>query len=331
MFRQAESIMYDFCVETGVPDLCECSIHQGAAAMIGVEDLESVVAKVAWLCIVRGRARVSMEVDFIDCPHESFGSHCHWVWPLQVVLDPLACFDVSVFFVWHLDCCAVKWVILYPPIVLHEGVLFGATDVPKMSSKSFATRRFGAADWFHVDDLDDCCFLFLYFFLGCGYGAGEDFQLPLRCLERMVYVRPVCIVVFVEVIGMFWAESSMGDVQDVEAEGPQAEGPSTRGVEEEVGGLRVFINECEVAGAEVVDGSSSVFFVIVAVAALAPCIVIGSSRTRCARSRTASLRATSASMDNGGFEEGEGWGFCVMSIGGTHHRRGRRYWLLLRF
>jgi hypothetical protein len=200
-----------------------------------------------------------------------------------------------------------------------------------MSSKSFATRRSGSADWFHVDDLDDCCFLFLYFFLGHGYGAGEDLQLPLCCLERVVYARPVCIVMLVEVVGMFWAESSMGDVQDVEAEAPQAEGPSAGGAEEEVGGLCVFVDECEVAGAEVIDGCSSVFFVIVTVAALAPCVIIGSSRTRCTRSRTASLRAISASMDDGRFEVGEGWGFCVMSVGGTSHLRGRRCWLLLRF
>jgi len=37
--------------------------------MVGVENLESVVAKVAWLCIIRGRARVGMEIDFINCPH----------------------------------------------------------------------------------------------------------------------------------------------------------------------------------------------------------------------------------------------------------------------
>jgi hypothetical protein len=149
-----------------------------------------------------------------------------------------------------------------------------------MSSKSFATQRFGAPDRFHIDDLDDCCFLFWYFFLGCGYGAGEDFQLPLRCLERVVYARPVCIVVLVEVVGMFGAEPSVGDVQDVEAEAPQAKGPATGGREEEVGSLRVFVDEREVTRAEVVDGRPSVFFVVVAVAALAPCVVIGSSRTR---------------------------------------------------
>jgi hypothetical protein len=130
---------------------------------------------------------------------------------------------------------------------------------------------------------------------------------------------------------MFGAELSVGDVQDVEAEAPQAEGPSAGGAEEEVSGLHVFVDEREVAGAEVVDGCSSVFFVVVAVAALAPCIVIGSSRMRCARSRTASLRATLASMDDGGFEVGEGWGFCVMSVGGTSHLWGHQCWLLLRF
>jgi hypothetical protein len=121
--------------------------------------------------------------------------------------------------------------------------------------------------------------LFLYFFLGRGYGAGEDFQLPLRCLECVVYARPVCIVVLVEVVGVFWTESSMGDVQDVKAEGPQAEGPAMGGSEEEMGSLRVFVDEHEITGAEVVDGRSSVFFVVVAVAALTPCVVIGSSRT----------------------------------------------------
>jgi hypothetical protein len=200
-----------------------------------------------------------------------------------------------------------------------------------MSSKSFATRRPGSADWFHVDDLDDCCFLFLYFFLGRGYGTGEDLQLPLCCFERVVYARPVCIVVLIEVVGMFWAESSMGDVQDIEAEAPQAEGPSAGGTEKEVGSLRVFVDECKVAGAEVIDGRSSVFFVVFAVAALAPCVIIGSSRTRCARSRTASLRAISASMDDGRLKVGEGWGFCVMSIRDTSHRQGRWCWLLLRF
>jgi hypothetical protein len=36
---------------------------------------------------------------------------------------------------------------------------------------------------------------------------------------------------FVKVIGMFGAEPSMGDVQNVEAEAPQAEGPSVGGTE----------------------------------------------------------------------------------------------------
>jgi hypothetical protein len=197
-----------------------------------------------------------------------------------------------------------------------------------MSSKSRAMQRLGGADVFNIDDLDDCGFLFLYFFLGGRYGAGEDFQLPLCCFEPVVYARPVCVVMFVEVIGMFRAESSVGNVQDVEAEAPQSEGPPMGGVEKEVGSLRVFIDkhevagakvidecevagakvidECEVAGAKVVDSGSSVFFVVVVIAALAPCIVIGSSRTCCARSRTASRRATSAFMDDGGFEVGEG-------------------------
>jgi hypothetical protein len=116
---------------------------------------------------------------------------------------------------------------------------------------------------------------------------------------------------------MFRAELSVGDVQDIKAEAPQSEGPAMGGTEEEVGSLRIFVDEREVAGAKVVDGGSSVLLVIVAVAALAPCIVIGSSRTRCARSRTASWRATLASMDDSGFEVGEDWGFCVMSAGGV--------------
>jgi hypothetical protein len=83
-----------------------------------------------------------------------------------------------------------------------------------MSSKLWAVRRLGAADVLNVDDLDDYGFLPLYFFLGGGYGAGEDFQLPLRCFEPVVYARPVCIVMFIEVIGMFgqsrqWAMSSV--------------------------------------------------------------------------------------------------------------------------
>jgi hypothetical protein len=223
---------------------------------------------------------------------------------------------VPFFLIWDPYCCAVEWVILYPPIVLHEDVFLCASDVPKMLSKSWAMWRLGATNVF---DVDDCGFLFLYFFLGGGYGAGEDFQLPLRCFEPMVYACPVCIVVFVEVVGMFGAESSVGDVQDVEAEAPQSEGPPTGGAEEEVGSLHVFIDEREVAGAKVVDGGSSVFFVVVIVATLAPCIVIESSRMCCVRSRTASRRATSASMDNGRFEIGEGWRFCVMSAGGVSH------------
>jgi hypothetical protein len=91
------------------------------------------------------------------------------------------------------------------------------------------------------------------------------------------------------------------------------------GAEKEVGSLSVFIDEREVARAKVVDGGSSVFFVVVVVAALTPCIVIGSSRMRCVRSRTASRRATLASMDDGGLKIGEGWGFCVMSAGGVGH------------
>jgi hypothetical protein len=37
--------------------------------MVGVEDLEHVVAKVAWLCIVRGGVRIGMKVNLVDCSH----------------------------------------------------------------------------------------------------------------------------------------------------------------------------------------------------------------------------------------------------------------------
>jgi hypothetical protein len=226
---------------------------------------------------------------------------------------------VPIFLIGDPYCCAIEWVILYPPVVPHEDVFFCASDVLKMLSKLRAMWRLGATNVLNVDDVNDCGFLFLYFFLGSGYGAGEDFQLPLRCFERMVYARPVCIVMFVKVVGMFRAESLVGDVQDVEAEASQPEGPAMGGVEEEVGGLCIFVDEHEVVGTEVVDGGLSVFFVVIAVTALTPCIVIGSSRTHCARSRTASQRATSASMDDGGFKVGEDWGFCVMSVGGVSH------------
>jgi len=43
-----------------------------------------------------------------------------------------------------------------------------------------AMQRFGAANGLDVDDLGNCCFLFLYFFLGGRYGTGEDLQLPLH-------------------------------------------------------------------------------------------------------------------------------------------------------
>jgi hypothetical protein len=226
---------------------------------------------------------------------------------------------VPVFLIGDPYCCVIEWVILYPPVVPHEDIFFCASDIPKMLSKSRATWRLGATDVLNVDDVDDCGFLFLYFFLGSGYGASEDFQLPLRCFEHVVYAHPVCIVVFVEVVGMFRAESLVGDVQDIEAEASQPEGPASGGVEEEVGSLRVFVDKCEVIGTEVVDGGLSVFFVIITVATLTPCIIIGSSRTHCARSRTASQRATSASMDDGRFKVGEDWGFCVMSVGGVGH------------
>jgi hypothetical protein len=48
------------------------------------------------------------------------------------------------------------------------------------------------------------------------------------------------------------------------------------GPEEEVGGLRIFVDKCKVARTEVVDSGSSVFFVIVAVATLTSCIIIES-------------------------------------------------------
>jgi hypothetical protein len=37
--------------------------------MVRVEDLEGVIAKVTWFCIVRGGARIGMEVNLIDCSH----------------------------------------------------------------------------------------------------------------------------------------------------------------------------------------------------------------------------------------------------------------------
>jgi hypothetical protein len=79
MFCQAESITYHLCMEARVPDLCECSIHQGMAAMVRVEDLEGIVVKVMWLCVVRSGMRVSVEVNLIDCSHESLCPCCCWV------------------------------------------------------------------------------------------------------------------------------------------------------------------------------------------------------------------------------------------------------------
>jgi hypothetical protein len=123
----------------------------------------------------------------------------------------------------------------------------------------------------------------------------------------------------IEVVGMFWTELLVGNVQDVEAKGPQPEGPAMGDPEEEVGSFCVFVDERKVAGTEVVDSCSSVFFVIIAVAAFTPCIVIGSSRMHCTRSSTASLGATLASMDDGRFEIGEDWGFCVISVRSAGH------------
>jgi hypothetical protein len=166
-------------MEARVANLCECLVHQGVAAMIGVEDLKGIISKVTWFCIVRSRARVSMEVDLIDHPYKSLCPSGCWVWSLQVILDPLAGFDAPIFFIWDLYCYTVKWVVLYPSIVLHEDVFLYASDVPEMSSKLRATWRLGAANGFDVDDFDDCCFLFLYFFLGGRYCASKDLQLPL--------------------------------------------------------------------------------------------------------------------------------------------------------
>jgi hypothetical protein len=82
MFHQAESVTYHLSMEAKVPNLYKCSIHQGIAAMVGVEDLECIITKVSRFCIVWGRMRVSMKVYLVDGPHEALCPSHHQVWSL---------------------------------------------------------------------------------------------------------------------------------------------------------------------------------------------------------------------------------------------------------
>jgi hypothetical protein len=90
------------------------------------------------VCVIGGRARVSVKVYLIDGPHEAFYSCSCWVWALQVILHPFACLNMPSFLIGDLYHCTIEWVVLYPSVVLHKDVFLSVTGIQKMSFKALA-------------------------------------------------------------------------------------------------------------------------------------------------------------------------------------------------
>jgi hypothetical protein len=60
MFSHKVSKAKDFSFQPWIMEVCDGSIHKGAASVGGVEDLETVVPKELWFCEVRGHVGVGM-------------------------------------------------------------------------------------------------------------------------------------------------------------------------------------------------------------------------------------------------------------------------------
>src|SRR6266850_6289850 len=90
MFLHEESISCNFSFQPNISELGECSVHQGMAAMVVVEDLEGIVAKLMQLTEVGGRAWVSVKLLLIDGSDHPLCSQGTGVVPVQFVSDPSA-------------------------------------------------------------------------------------------------------------------------------------------------------------------------------------------------------------------------------------------------
>ena len=113
-FLHKVSVSENLSFQPNVSNLGECSIHQGAAAMVVVEDLKGVVVKLMWLAEVGCWLWVSMEVLLVDWSNQSLGAQDMRVGPVQVIPDPSACLNHVFPLVSNLDQVVLQGFILYP-------------------------------------------------------------------------------------------------------------------------------------------------------------------------------------------------------------------------
>src|SRR6266850_4621532 len=196
MFLHEESISCDLSFQPDISELGECSVHQGMAAMVVVEDLEGIVAKLSRLAEIRSRAWVGMEFLFVDGSNHPLCSQGTGVVPVQFVPNPSTGVNgVIVRLVGNSNGVVLHWVVLEPAQVPHYScfnLLIAETAVsprrvPKISSRASATRRSGCFDLGDFDLFLDCSFFFFSFFLfRIAFSFCESHQFFFTCLEGIV-------------------------------------------------------------------------------------------------------------------------------------------------
>jgi len=88
MFLHEESISCDLSFQPDISELGDRSVHQGAAAMVVVEDLEGIIMKLMWLTKVWGRAWVSMEFLLVDGANHPLSTKGIGVVPVKLESNP---------------------------------------------------------------------------------------------------------------------------------------------------------------------------------------------------------------------------------------------------
>src|SRR6267142_8174 len=196
MFFHVESISCDLSFQPDISELGERSVHQGAAAMVVVEDLEGIVTKLAWLAEVRSRAWVGMEFLFVDGSDHPLCSQDTGVVPVQLIPNPSTSVNgVIIRLVGDSNGVVLHWVVFEPAQVPHYScfsllvaeTVVSPRRVPKISSRASTTRRSGCFDPGDFDVSSNRSFFFFSFFLlRITFSFCESCQFFFTCLEGIV-------------------------------------------------------------------------------------------------------------------------------------------------
>jgi hypothetical protein len=78
-FSHIVSKTRDVSLQSGVTEVPESSVDESSAGVVGLKDLEGVVSKEPWLCKVRGRVGIGMEVAGINLRYWPLATFDLWV------------------------------------------------------------------------------------------------------------------------------------------------------------------------------------------------------------------------------------------------------------